>query len=195
PDDIIVNTYFTKAGGNTWGSIPVVNGNLTDDRTVNSLSSDFHIPENYTGDICKYLSDNRSTSGLVSEWRMPTSDKFAGSGNQLMLPYESDGSIWDPQDWDGTGTFDGEQKENGASQTADAFMVYTLPTGETVYFPASGFRHDSNSELIGVGGNGYYWSSSASTGNAYSLYISSGLMHPNSSNVRTSGRSVRCVRL
>jgi hypothetical protein len=127
---------------------------------------------------------------------MPVSGKFVGSGNQFILPYETDDSKWAIfEDWYGSGSFDGGQKENGASQTADAFMVYTLPTGETVYFPASGFRHDDNSDLIGVGCYGYYWSSSASTGNAYSLFSSAGIMHPNFSSNRSSGFSVRCVRL
>ncbi|MDR1884122.1 MAG: fibrobacter succinogenes major paralogous domain-containing protein, partial [Prevotella sp.] len=183
--DGIVDVYFAKAGGNGWGNIPMVNDDLTADRAVNALSSDHHRPEYYQGDICRYLSVNRLTngSGLVNTWQMPVSNMF-----------EVSSSTWGfHPDWSGTGSFVEGQIENGTSQTADAFAVYTLPTSETVYFPASGYRHDDGSQGY-IGDFGYYWSSSALGDLAFALYFSGGYMDPANFNNRAYGYSVRCVR-
>jgi hypothetical protein len=204
PGDIIVNAYLDKANDNDWGSIPWVGDNtLPTGRDKNSLS-DIYSPEDYEGDICRYLSVNRSVngSGLVSEWRMPVSNMFAGDGDdEHLYPYESNGSKWERYtNWSGTGSFVGGQKENGTSQTADAFVVYTFPTGETVYFPASGGRYNSGSlslSAINDHGNlsGVYWSSSADYGsNAYYPYFDNFSMIPVVSSDRTFSVSVRCVR-
>ncbi|MDR1882308.1 MAG: fimbrillin family protein [Prevotella sp.] len=195
PDDI-VSAYLDKAIDNTWGSIPVVNNNLPDDRAVNALLP-LHSPEYYQGDICRYLSDNRSVngSGLVSEWRMPVSDMFAGDYSDT-FPYKPDGdsgSVWNPNpSWSG---FDGSDA-NGASQTEDAFMTYMyFPTGETVFFPASGNR-DTLGWQRDVGIYGYYWSSSVSSDAAYARILGFGynFMYPAYDAHRSFGYSVRCVR-
>ncbi|MDR1884442.1 MAG: hypothetical protein LBR26_16965, partial [Prevotella sp.] len=186
PGDIIVNAYLDKAINKDWGSIPCADDNtLPTGRDKNSLSG--INPENYQGDICKYLSDKWSTSGLISKWRMPVSDMF-----------EVSSSTWESHpDWSG---FDGSDA-NGASRTEKAFKVYTLPTGETVYFPASGIRSGVASVsyaglLGGVGVAGGYWSSSAYDGTEmYSLYFFSGNVSPAFYNSRPYGQSVRCVRL
>jgi hypothetical protein len=198
PGDIIVDAYLAKATGNTWGNIPCADdGTLPTGRAVDALSEIHNQEANYKGDICRYLSAKRSVngSGLVNTWQMPVSEMFAGSGYQE-VPYESAGSVWDSlQGWSGTGSFDGSDT-NGASQTANAFMTYMYsPTGETVFFPASGDRvvSDGNQDLIGY--SGYYWSSSAyGASNAYYLYVGSGYVNLFNGYLRTLGYSVRCVR-
>ncbi|MDR1882489.1 MAG: fibrobacter succinogenes major paralogous domain-containing protein, partial [Prevotella sp.] len=205
PGDIIVNAYLGEATSNTWVNIPCADdNNLTTGRTVDALSEIYDQEANYKGDICKYLSDNRLTndSGLISEWRMPTSDKFAGAGYQP-LPYTApNNSVWKlHEDWSGSNSFVGGQIENGTSQTANAIVTYKYsPTGETVYFPASGTRNGSTfgsaGLLAGVGDGGGYWSSSAYTGTeAYYLFFGYGDVGPDSNAGRAYGFSVRCVRL
>jgi hypothetical protein len=70
-----------------------------------------------------------------------------------------------------------------------------FPTGETVFFPASGYRFLTDGNLNYVGYNGLYWSSSADTGDAYHLYFYYNSVDPGSNLDRTYGQSVRCVRL
>ncbi|MDR1882007.1 MAG: fibrobacter succinogenes major paralogous domain-containing protein, partial [Prevotella sp.] len=196
PGDIIVNAYLDKAINKDWGSIPCADDNtLLTGRDKNSLSG-LH----YKGDICKYLSDNRLTngSGLISEWRMPVSNMFAGDDTYHSYPYEPDGSVWKRHDgWSGSGSFIEGIKENGSSQTEDAFVTYKYsPTGETVYFPASGNRNSGNGELVNVGSAGSYWSASAANGpNAYNLVFDYSYMFSSYSYNRENGFSVRCVRL
>jgi hypothetical protein len=72
--------------------------------------------------------------------------------------------------------------------------MYSL-TGETVFFPASGYRSSGNGSLGSIGNDGYYWSSSAYAGYAYFLSLYSGGVDPADYNYRAFGRSVRCVRL
>jgi hypothetical protein len=197
PDDI-VSAYLVKATSNAWDKIPCVDdNNLTADRAVNALLP-LHSSVDYKGDICRYLSAKRLTngSGLVSEWRMPVSDMFAGDGYQEppYYPDGPDGSVWNPNpSWSG---FDGLDA-NGTSQTANAFMTYMYsPTGETVYFPASGYRRGDNGSLYFVGNDGGYWSSSADdASSAYNLYFDYYGVDPACNDVRTIGHSVRCVRL
>jgi uncharacterized protein (TIGR02145 family) len=111
---------------------------------------------------------------------MPVSDMF-----------EVSGANWGTHsDWSG---FDGSDA-NGTSRTENAFKVYTLPTGETVYFPASGYRNNTSGNQSSIGSIGFYWSSSASnTLVAYVLYFTSGTKM-NYSDGRSYGYSVRCVR-
>ncbi|MDR1882212.1 MAG: hypothetical protein LBR26_05445, partial [Prevotella sp.] len=196
PGDIIVNTYLDKATGNTWVNIPCADDSgLPTGRDKNSLSG-IHNPDNYKGDICRYLSAKRSVngSGLVNTWQMPVSDMFAGD-DYMELPYTANGSVWKPHDDYSSGSFVEGIKENGTSQTANAFMTYMYsPTGETVYFPASGNR-GTTGNLNSTGDYGDYWSSSAANGtNAHPLDFNSYYVDPAYSYYRAHGYSVRCVR-
>jgi hypothetical protein len=194
--DATVAAYLGKATNKDWGSIPCADDSgLTTGREVDALSEIHNQEANYKGDICKYLSEKRSVngSGLVSEWRMPVSDMFAGSG-YLTPPYTvpGNGSSWSSNpNWSG---FDGSDT-NGASQTANAFMTYMyFPTGETVFFPASGGRSYDDGYLD-YGNGGGYWSSSADGASfAYYMFFGSSLVGPDGSSTRSFGFSVRCVR-
>ena len=68
----------------------------------------------------------------------------------------------------------------------------TGPNGKSIFLPAAGYRYGSS--LYGVGGYGYYWSSSLNTGSpygAYYLYFYSGDVYWDG--YRYYGRSVRPV--
>ena len=72
----------------------------------------------------------------------------------------------------GTGTWDTTNK--GA--TWDNNVVANSITGDALFFPASGYRYNSNGTLNYVGSNGYYWSASPYNGdgkNGHHLYFDS----------------------
>ena len=65
--------------------------------------------------------------------------------------------------------------------------------GNSIFFPASGYRHGTG--LNGHGSNGDYWSSSLySSANGYNLYFNSEGVSPAHSNYRFRGFSVRAVQ-
>lgn len=70
-------------------------------------------------------------------------------------------------------------------------MWFVAKNGNAVFLPAAGYR--GGSDVYYVGSLGFYWSASASNGNAYYLDFSSAGAFRGSSN-RYYGRSVRLVR-
>ena len=70
-------------------------------------------------------------------------------------------------------------------------MWFVAKNGNAVFLPTAGYR--LGSDVYYVGSLGYYWSASASNGNAYYLDFSSGGAFMGRSN-RYYGRSVRLVR-
>ena len=66
---------------------------------------------------------------------------------------------------------------------------------QTIWYPASGFRYDSDGCLIAVGSYGYYWSVSPDNNYAYYLYFDyNDRVLPSSNYYRAYGRSVRCLQ-
>ena len=66
------------------------------------------------------------------------------------------------------------------------------PSG--LFFPASGFRFDSNGRLSSVGSNGGHWSSSPSSLGSYYLSFSPYNVNPSYNTYRANGFPVRCVK-
>ena len=66
----------------------------------------------------------------------------------------------------------------------------------TIWCPASGCRHGDVGSLSSVGSNGFYWSASPNSYNAYYLYFYflTNVVDPSGINFRGEGGSVRCVR-
>ncbi|MDE5944357.1 MAG: hypothetical protein K2G93_02085, partial [Rikenella sp.] len=61
--------------------------------------------------------------------------------------------------------------------------------------PAPGFRYEGTGTLRLVGGNGYSWEASVTTGdNAYTLFFTSGSIRPSYSNNRATGLQLRCLQ-
>jgi len=71
----------------------------------------------------------------------------------------------------------------------------TSPSAPTplLFLPAAGFRDYYDGVVYDVGTYGYYWSSTVNSNFSYFLYITSGNVFANVSNVRAIGLSVRCV--
>ena len=66
-------------------------------------------------------------------------------------------------------------------------------SASTIWYPASGYRNSSDGSLNNVGNNGFYWSASLNSGDAYYLYVSGGV-YPSYSSSRAGGYSVRCLQ-
>ena len=71
---------------------------------------------------------------------------------------------------------------------------YKHSSGYFIFFPASGYRHNSNGTLGNSGTNGYGWTSVPNGSNAWNLYFNSGNAYMNNNNNRTNGFPVRCVQ-
>ena len=68
-------------------------------------------------------------------------------------------------------------------------------SASTIWYPASGYRHNDDGSLNSVGGNGDYWSASPRSGGAYYLYFNDeGRVNPSNSCNRANGLSVRCIQ-
>ena len=65
----------------------------------------------------------------------------------------------------------------------------------TIWYPASGYRYSLDGALRNVGTNGYYWSVTPDSSNAYYLgFSNNGGVSPTSSYNRAYGFSVRCLQ-
>ena len=76
-------------------------------------------------------------------------------------------------------------------------MNFSLKFGPAVFiwYPASGFRSDSDGSLFGVGSGGSYWSASPNYYGAYSLLFNDACnVYPSDSYSRAFGLSVRCLQ-
>jgi hypothetical protein len=174
----------------------------------------------YKGDVCKYLVETKATNGNSSvltsglKWRLPTSNEFSKYSGGSNADNDGDAFVnigtddhystkWKSTDPAAVGEFEDASNgniEDGAFKLKDnLFTYYRLNWVSSGYepplFPASGYRGNTDGGQFFIGGNGYYWSSSAFGGSyAYILYFSSGYVYPYSNGNRTNGFSVRCVR-
>ena len=68
-------------------------------------------------------------------------------------------------------------------------------SASTIWYPASGYRYNSDGGLNFVGSNGLYWCASPSDSSADCPYFNSnGFVHPSGSSSRARGQSVRCLQ-
>jgi uncharacterized protein (TIGR02145 family) len=66
-------------------------------------------------------------------------------------------------------------------------------SGNSIFLPAVGSRYHNVRSLFGVGGTGFYWSSSSYSDGAYILYFRRDRHAESGSDVRRNGLSIRCV--
>ncbi len=79
---------------------------------------------------------------------------------------------------------------NGNQYTAEQWAK--MEAAGAVFLPAAGYRNGSN--VNAVDGSGYYWSSTASSGNgAWNVDINKNVVYPSNDSHRDSGRAVRLV--
>lgn len=65
---------------------------------------------------------------------------------------------------------------------------------EIGYYPATGFRDNSDGVLSGIGLSGGNWTASATGSSAYNLFVTGGQLNPLSTDYRAAGLGVRCVK-
>jgi hypothetical protein len=146
--------------------------------------------KDYTGDICKFLSKHKGTSGggLTKDWVMPTSRNF-GEPTENYL-YDDPGSVYSKAGNETTDIIAGDT--NGIGGTLwGVNLSYAL--NAPVFLPVSGAcAHNGQPH---VGAQGFYWSSSASGTGVYYLNFYTFTVAPNTTFTdRTDGMSIRCVR-
>ncbi|MDR1882282.1 MAG: hypothetical protein LBR26_05815, partial [Prevotella sp.] len=186
-------TWGTSSYTDIWNALPYVmdgdvpaNGSGRDENglTVNSNAT---LYAQYKGDICKFMSDNPSSSGLSGKWRLPVSSEFG--------PNPDTGYYTRSTNWDGSFS---NITENGTGTMAVDYSFYTFSrvlTGtDEPSFPASGNRLNTGN-LSNTGSFGGYRPSSAYYGtNAFNLTFTSSNVYPHGNLERTLGFSTRCVR-
>ncbi|MDR1881329.1 MAG: fibrobacter succinogenes major paralogous domain-containing protein, partial [Prevotella sp.] len=186
-------TWGTSTYADIWNALPFVadgdvptNGSSRDENGL-TVHSDATLYAQYKGDICKFMSTYRSTSGLSGKWRLPVSSEFG--------PNPDTGYYIRSTNW--SGSFSGGISVDGTDimTTDNHFWTFSrvLTGTDEPSFPASGIR--SNGNLLFVGNSGYCWSSSA-YGDSFAriLFFGSGSVGPGSNYGRTNGFSTRCVR-
>ena len=125
-----------------------------------------YVYDKIEGDIAGTDRD-AATVNLGKNYRMPTFDQIK--------------ELLDECKWTWT-------KQNGVKG-----MKVTGPNGNSIFFPASGYRNYSNGSLNDVGSYGYYCSASANnSNNGHNLYFNTSYWYW-SSNTRASGFPVRAV--
>ena len=154
------------------GMTPMTDGNATDVISGNTYNAHYHVGNHYTWNAATAGTGGTITSQDATDsicpkgWQLPTSNNSnSGSFQALTNAY----SI----------------SSNNAGSTA----LVSAP----LYFVHSG--HVYSGSLKAAGGSGFYWSSTAysSTGYAYNLGFSSGIVNPSNSGGRYNGRPVRCL--
>jgi hypothetical protein len=125
-------------------------------------------------------------------WKIPTSEEWGSiykGGILTGSPVAATANTWV---WD-----------DGGITTSGANYTYTRPAGyqirpdnvtTTLFLPANGNRSGSNGSLYRQGTDGYYWRSSVTGTNAYSLHFHGTGLNPAYSGHRVEGFAVRCVK-
>jgi hypothetical protein len=121
----------------------------------------------YTGDICHYLD---------KDYRMPYATEFGNNGAWQHLPSATSLAT----------------DFSGRSEIPEIYCA-TLRINN-MFFPASGHHYHTGGGIRKIGNIGYYWSSSAASGEfGYSLLLQSGVTTVANNDRRYLGNAVRCV--
>ncbi|MDV3659237.1 hypothetical protein CMU70_02055 [Elizabethkingia anophelis] len=152
-----------------------------------------------TNEAGRYISqaDDQSNSGSISGWNStPKPDgSWSDTSKTSNDPCPSGYRVPTQQQWQAV--IDNNNVERIGSWANDgnyttALYVRNPSNIRTLMLPAAGYRYVSDGTLFNRGSNGYYWSSSVATSNAYYLRFDSSSVGV-SNHVRTYGFSVRCV--
>ena len=121
-----------------------------------------------TGNIPTNGTYDAARHNMGAPWRMPTVGEFQELYNNCATEWTDEDGV--------------------------AGMLFTSRNnGNTLFFPASGYRYGTS--LLSRGSYGYYWSSSLySSARGYYMYCDSGGVNPAGNNHRFRGFSVRAVQ-
>ena len=118
-------------------------------------------------------------------WRVPTQAEWAFVANETFNDRTVTGT------WANSGSAAGTPGWLFKPRNGAATAVTTA--NATFFLPAAGGRSTTNSALLTVGSNGYYWSSTAENTYTYSFHFDSSNVIDAANNGRAYGFSVRCV--
>ena len=130
----------------------------------------------------------------------PCPDGYRVAPKDLWNRFTVDGGNYGSQDTDDkrNATFNAANRNSLGTQRGYFFYYTATPfqTGETDFYPASGFRNRTSGALTGVGSSGYSWSSSPTQSSTYAGYLGffAASVYPQNSLSRAYGFPVRCVR-
>ena len=130
----------------------------------------------------------------------PCPDGYRVAPKDLWNRFTVDGGNYGSQDTDDkrNATFNAANRNSLGTQRGYFFYYTATPfqTGETDFYPASGYRNRTSGALTGVGSDGYSWSSSPAQSSAYAGYLdfNASNVYPQDNGSRAYGFPVRCVR-
>ena len=130
----------------------------------------------------------------------PCPDGYRVAPKDLWNRFTVDGGNYGSQDTDDkrNATFNAANRNSLGTQRGYFFYYTATPfqTGETDFYPASGYRSRTSGALARVGSFGYSWSSSPTQSSTFagSLYFNATYVNPQYDNSRAYGFPVRCVR-
>ena len=153
----------------SWETYELCNGSYSTLTKYNNVSS-YGTVDNKSEFKDYGYEDDAARQALGGKWRMPTDAEWTELRTKCT--------------WTWTTNYNG---------TGVKGRIVTATNGNSIFLPAAGHRYDT--DLIGAGSNGYYWSSSLYTddpGGAWGVYFGSDNVHGDLSD-RCSGQSVRPV--
>ena len=130
----------------------------------------------------------------------PCPEGYRVAPKDLWNRFTVDGGNYGSQDTDAKrdATFNASNRNSLGTQRGYFFYYTATPfqTGETDFYPASGYRNRPSGALANVGSYGFSWSSSPTQSSSYAghLYFNASLVYPQSNGSRAFGFPVRCVR-
>ena len=178
------NTYNISGGSITVTSgntITTQTGAQTIGTTIQNPLKHFYNSSNYgpyNENMYNYWDINQNGTGAITTYTKKTVYDPCPAG--FCVPT---GQLYNWMN-SKSGTWNSTSNQQGRTLTYNSYNIF---------FPASGYRNNSNSQLNNGGSNGYCWSASAnSSNNGHYLYFYSGSFGWSSSN-RAGGYAVRAV--
>ena len=170
-------TWPSKVGSEANGTIAYAIAHPTTFIYYNSRNYDWCYTSSSSTDNTRWTTSESNKSiydPCPAGWRVPD-----GGGN----------GIWS-KSLGSSSSFNSSYNINEGMNFSDKFCA-----DQTIWYPASGYRHESHSDLVYVGEDGYYWSASPCNKYVYVLnFRSTGGVDPSTSLDRAYACSVRCIK-
>ncbi|MDV3547004.1 hypothetical protein CMU66_13925 [Elizabethkingia anophelis] len=153
-----------------------------------------------TGEAGRYISqaNDQSSGGSISGWNSTPNPNGSWSDTSKTSndPCPSGYRVPTQQQWQAVIDYNNVERIGSWAEDENNYttaLYFINPSNiRTLMLPTAGYRDDTVGSLYYRGYNGFYWSSSVGTSNAYYLNFIRSAMYVGSSS-RPSGLSVRCV--
>ena len=171
-------TWPSAVSSDSWyGTIDYAIEHPTTFIKYNSNNDDWYYTGSSSTDDTRWQSDKTIYDPCPVGWRVPD----GGDNGVWSTALGSSSDFYDDSLYDNT---------NAGMNFSGRFG-----SSSTIWYPASGYRRDSDGALYNVDFAGFYWSVSPHSSSAYYLYFDGiGYFLPSSYYNRASGLSVRCLQ-